>query len=97
MGSVVGLEFIHDVLHVEVDGRFGNGESVSDLLVAMAVADKTQDFELSRCQVFLPEVLGDYGGNVRGYIPLTSGNGANDFQKFIFRRAFEHVGGGAGA
>src|SRR5262245_13712260 len=79
MGPVVCLQFIHDVFDVEVDGCFGDREEVGDLLIAMAVANEAQHFELAWTQSFLSEVLRDDPGDVWRYVSLTGGHGANDF------------------
>ena len=65
MRPIVGAELVHEILDVEVDGRFGNAKMIGDLLVAMTIADQPQHIQLAAGQVFVAEMLDQLGRDLR--------------------------------
>jgi hypothetical protein len=43
MSPIIGLKLVHDILDVKVYGGLGNRKLISNLLVAISVADEFQN------------------------------------------------------
>src|SRR5262245_65896293 len=61
----------------------------------MAIADQAQHLELPRCEVFVPEMLGQASRDFGGYMFLPGVNRSNDGEDVVLRHALEHVRSGA--
>src|SRR5262245_31340038 len=59
MRTVVGAQFVHEILDVEIDRVLGDRELVGDLLVLVAVSYQAKHVELPARQLRLTEVLGE--------------------------------------
>src|SRR3954447_9703893 len=58
MGPIVGLQFIHQVLDMEVNRGLRNRQLIRNLLVAIAIANESKDLQLPGRKIVLTQMLG---------------------------------------
>lgn len=59
--AVIGTEFSHDVLDVNLDSPFRDAELVGNIPVAISFGDLLQDLDLTSGQRLIGEVIGELG------------------------------------
>src|SRR6266851_2881218 len=69
MGPIVGLQFIHQVLDVEVNRGLRNRQLIRNLLVAIAISNESKNLQLPFRKVVVPQVLGDASRHVGRNMP----------------------------
>src|SRR5580700_4648833 len=91
MSPIIGLKFIHQVLDVEVNRGLRDRQLISNLLVAIAIANESKNFQLPRRKVVVTEMLGEASRHLRRNMPSPGVNRSDHAQQFIFRHALEYV------
>ena len=76
---------------MEVDSSLGNGELIGDLLVAIAVSNKSQHFQFASRQIVVTQMLGEARRHLCWYVPFARMHRPDHGQQFIFRHALQHV------
>ena len=70
MRPIIGSQFVYQVLDMKVDGSFRNCQLIRDLLIAIAVSNKPEHFQLPGRKIVVPQMLGEPGRHLRWYVPL---------------------------
>src|ERR1700739_1023898 len=91
MSSVVRLQFVDQVLDVEIDRSFSNCELIGDLLISMAVTDEPEYLQLPVGEIVFAEMLREARCNFGRQIPATCGDCPDHLQQFVLRHALENV------
>jgi hypothetical protein len=80
MRPIIGAQFVHEVLDVEIDGCFRNSQLIRNLFVAMAVPNELEDLQLPNRQILLAEVFGEEGRHLGWNMSFAGMNRPDDSQ-----------------
>src|SRR5262249_44737820 len=94
--AVVSAEFAHDVLDVNLDGFFGNGEVVGDVAIAVAFGNLAKNLNFAFGEGFIGDVLREALGDPTGDLFLPGVHLADDCEEFLRRHALEQVAARSG-
>ena len=91
LSAIVGAEFVHDVLHMYLDGLLRDEEFRGDVAIPVAGRDLLQDFHLTLAQSFVAQMLGKAAGNLRGNAFLTGMDLPDHVEHLLGRHALQQV------
>ncbi|CEE69641.1 conserved hypothetical protein [Xanthomonas citri pv. citri] len=96
MGAIAHAELAQDVLHMCLDGFFGDAQGTADLLVGAAGSDQVQHFGLAGGQGIIEHMGGDIFGHRGRHMPaLAAAHVADGVDQLTAQRALEQVTAGA--
>ncbi len=53
MRPIVGAQFVHEILDVEIHGSLRDGELTGDLLVTIAITNESEHLQFSARKIFI--------------------------------------------
>jgi len=77
MRAIVCLEFTHEILDVEIDGRFRDLQTRRNFLVFLAIANQPQDVEFPMSKRLIAVVFGKTGRNLLWHVPVARMDGTD--------------------
>src|SRR5713226_4932948 len=87
-------ELLHDVLDVNLYSLFSDEELFRDVSIPVSTGNLTEDFYLTRRQVFVAQMLCELCRHLRGNALFPRVDLANHFSQLFGRHALEHVAAG---
>src|SRR5258708_29333644 len=91
MRSVVGTQFVDEVLDVEVNRGLRDRELIGNLFVPIAIANEPQHLQLASRKILFAKMLRKAGGHLGWNMSFPRMHRANDGQQVVFLHALENV------
>jgi hypothetical protein len=91
MRPIIGAQFVHEVLDVEIDGCFRYSQLIRNLFVAIPITDESEHLQLPGRKILLAEVFGEAGCHVWWNVPFAGMDRPDHTQQFIFWHALEYI------
>src|SRR5437016_413760 len=91
MGPIIGLQFVHQVFNVEVNGGLGNRKLIGNLFVAIAIANEAEHLQLPGRKILFSEMFGEAGCHLRWNVSSSGVDRSDYIEQFILRHALEDV------
>src|SRR5260370_35310892 len=91
VGAVVGSQFVHEVLDVEVCGGLRDRQLIGNLLVAISISDEPEHVQFPGRKIFFSQMLSEAGSHLWRNMSLTCMDGSDNIQQFVFRHALKDV------
>jgi hypothetical protein len=93
---IIGAQLANDILDVEIDSGFRNGQLVGNLLIAIAISNEPEYIEFPARKVVVAQMFGEAGRDLWWNMPFAGMDRANHVEQFVSRHAFKDVSRGAG-
>src|SRR5260370_16039308 len=91
MRSVIRLQLAHEILDMEVDGRFRNVQSGGDFLVLRSVSNQPEHFQFPGRECVIAEMLGKTRRYLRWNVSIAGMYRPDYRQQVIPGRTFQDV------
>src|SRR5260370_14105563 len=91
MRPVIGSQFVHQVLDMEVHGSLRNCQLIRNLLVAITIPNESKNVQLPLRKVVVTQVFGEPSRHVGRNMTPAGVNLSDHAQEFIFRPALLYL------
>src|SRR6202451_3365103 len=88
---IVGSQFVHKILNVEIDRGLRNRKLIGNLLVPITISNEPEYLQLANRQIVIGQMLGQAGRYFRWNVPFASVHRPDHSQQFVFRHALKEV------